>query len=48
MADKLKNLSDGTPRDASNMGSNSHTSLYVGIAIGVLVVGVLLYWFGVI
>jgi hypothetical protein len=46
MADKdLKNLSDGTPRDASKMGSNGHTWAYV--ALGVVVAGLLLYWFGV-
>ena len=46
MADKVKNLSDRTPRDASNMGSNSQVSLYVGIGIGVVVVALILYWVG--
>lgn len=40
MADKItREMGDQTPRDASNMGSNSHTGLYavlVLIAAGLL------------
>ena len=46
MADKLGPLSDKTPRDASKMASNSHTSLYVGVAIGVIGLVIVLYWAG--
>jgi hypothetical protein len=45
MADKLGPLSDGAPRDASQMGSNSHTSLYVGLTLAVIVIGFALYYF---
>jgi hypothetical protein len=48
MADKLDNLSDGTPRDASKMGSNSHVSLYVGLLLAAIVVGFALYWSGMV
>jgi hypothetical protein len=47
MADKLGPLSDKTPRDASKMGSNDHTSLYVGAALAVVGLVVVLYWAGV-
>jgi hypothetical protein len=46
MADKLGPLSDGTPRDASKMGSTSHAYLYVGLALAAIVVGLALYWYG--
>ena len=46
MADKLGPLSDKTPRDASKMGSNDHMSLYVGAAIAVIGLVVVLYWAG--
>jgi hypothetical protein len=45
MADKLGPLSDGSPRDASKMGSNSHASLYVGLVLAAIVIGFALYWF---
>ena len=48
MADKLNNLSDRTPRDASKMGSNSHVSLYVGLLLAAIVIGLALYWFGIV
>jgi hypothetical protein len=44
MADKLGPLSDGSPRDASKMVSNSHMSLYVGLALAVIVIACALYW----
>jgi hypothetical protein len=47
MADKLGPLSDGSPRDASKMGSNSHVSLYVGLVLAAIVIGFALYWFGI-
>ena len=47
MADKLGPLSDKKPRDASKMGSNSHTSIYVGAALGALAVVIVLYWAGI-
>ena len=47
MADKLGPLSDKTPRDASKMGSNDHTSLYVGASIAVIGLAIVLYWAGV-
>ena len=46
MADEIGPLSDKTPRDASKMGSNDHTSLYVGAALGVIAMVVILYWAG--
>ena len=48
MADKLDPLSDGSPRDASKMGSNSHTSLYVGLVLAVITIGIVLYWSGMV
>ena len=48
MADKLGPLSDGSPRDASKMGSNSHTSLYVGLVLAVITIGIVLYWSGMV
>ena len=47
MADEIGPLSDTTPRDASKMGGNSHTSLYVGVALGVIAMVIVLYWAGV-
>lgn len=44
MADKLGPLSDGSPRDASKMVSNSHVSLYVGLVLAAIVIGFALYW----
>jgi len=46
MADKLGPLSDHTPRDASKMGSNRHTYLYVGLVIAAVVLCLALYWMG--
>ena len=48
MADKLNNLSDGTPRDASKMGGNTHVSVYVGLLLAAIAIGLALYWFGVV
>jgi hypothetical protein len=48
MADKLGPLSDGSPRDASKMGSNSHVSVYVGLVLLAIVVGFALYWSGMV
>ena len=48
MADKLNKLSDGAPRDASKMGSNSHVSLYVGLLLIAVVIGLAVYWFGLV
>lgn len=45
MANKLGPLSDGTPRDPSKMGSNSHASLYVVLFLAAIAIGVVLYWF---
>jgi hypothetical protein len=47
MADKLGPLK-GSPRDASKMGSNSHVSLYVGLLLAAIVVGIALYWSGIV
>jgi hypothetical protein len=48
MADKLGPLSDRTPRDASQMGSNSHVALYVGALVVAIIIGaVLVYWYNV-
>jgi hypothetical protein len=47
MADQIGPLSDKTPRDPSKMGSNDHTSLYVGAALAVIGLGIILYWAGV-
>ena len=39
MTDKLsRDMTDGAPRDASKMGSNSHTALYTALVIGVAIV----------
>jgi hypothetical protein len=46
MADELGPLSDRTPRDASKMGSNSRTSLYVGLALALIGLVIVLYWSG--
>ena len=48
MADKLDNLSDKTPRDASKMGSDNRMSLYVGLVLAAIAIGFALYWFGMI
>ena len=48
MADKLGPLSDGSPRDASKMGSNSHVSIFVGLVLLAIVVGFALYWSGMV
>lgn len=48
MADKLDHLSDGSPRDASKMGSNSHVSLYVGLLLAAIAIGFALYWSGMV
>jgi hypothetical protein len=48
MADQLGPLSDKTPRDATKMGSNDYTSLYVGAALAVIGLGLVLYWAGAI
>ena len=48
MADKLGPLSDGSPRDASKMGSNSHVSIYVGLVLLAIAVGFALYWSGMV
>ncbi len=45
MADKLNNLSDGTPRDASKMGSDTPVSLYVGLVLAAIAIGFAFYWF---
>lgn len=47
MADQLGPLSDEMPRDASKMGSNSHTSLYVGGVLAMIGLIIVLYWVGV-
>jgi hypothetical protein len=44
MADKLGPLSDGSPRDASKMVSNSRMSMYVGLGLAAIVIGFALYW----
>jgi hypothetical protein len=46
MADKLDPLSDRSPRDASKMGS--HASLYVGLVLAVIAIGIVLYWSGMV
>ena len=46
MADKLGPFSDGSPRDASKMGSNRHVSLYVGLLLAAIVLGLAIYWSG--
>ncbi|HEY8273228.1 MAG TPA: hypothetical protein VIG56_01665 [Pseudolabrys sp.] len=46
MADNLGPLSDKTPRDASKMGSNDHMSLYVGAALAIIGIVIVLYWAG--
>ena len=46
MADKIGPLSDRTPRDASKMGDNSYTSLYVGVALAVIGLVIVLFWAG--
>ena len=48
MADKLGPISDGSPRDASKMGSNSHVSIFVGLVLLAIVVGFALYWSGMV
>jgi hypothetical protein len=48
MADKLGPLSDGTPRDPSKMGSDSHASLYVVVFLAAIAIGVVLYWFALV
>ena len=48
MADKLGPLSDKTPRDASQMGSNSHTPTYVAVALAAIALVIVLYWSGMI
>lgn len=47
MADKLGPLSDRTPRDASQMGSNSHVSLYVALVVAIIIGALLVYWYRV-
>jgi hypothetical protein len=47
MADKFDRLSDGSPRDASLMGSNSHVPLYVGLLLAAVIVGLALSLAGV-
>ena len=47
MADEIGPLSDKKPRDASKMGSNDRTSLYVGVALAAIGLVILLYWAGV-
>jgi hypothetical protein len=47
MADEIGPLSDKTPRDASKMGSNDYTSLYVGMAIVLIGLVIVLYWAGI-
>ena len=39
------NLSDGLPRD---QGSKSHASLYVGLVLTLIAIGIVLYWSGVV
>jgi hypothetical protein len=46
MAEKFGPLSDRTPRDASKMGSNSYTSLYVGVVLAAIAIVIVLYWTG--
>ena len=46
MADKLGPLTDRTPRDASKMGSNRFTSLYVGATFAIIGLVIVLYWAG--
>ena len=46
MADKLGPLTDRTPRDASKMGSNRFTSLYVGATLAIIGLVIVLYWAG--
>lgn len=48
MADKVGPLSDKTPRDPSKMGSNDHTSIYVGAVLAIIGLAIVLYWAGVI
>ena len=48
MADKLGPISDGSPRDASKKGSNSHVSIFVGLVLLAIVVGFALYWSGMV
>ena len=48
MANKLGPISDGSPRDASKMGSNSHVSIFVGLVLLAIVVGFALYWSGMV
>ena len=48
MADKLGPISDGSPRDARKMGSNSHVSIFVGLVLLAIVVGFALYWSGMV
>ena len=45
MADKLtRDMGDGSPRDASKMGSNSHTGLYAVLVLVALgFVGFMIY-----
>ena len=44
MADKLGPPTDRTPRDASKMGSNRFTSLYVGAVLSIIGLVIVLYW----
>jgi hypothetical protein len=46
MADELGPLSDRTPRDASKMGSNSYTGIYVGVALAAIALVIVVYWAG--
>ena len=46
MADKLGPLTDRTPRDASKMGSNRYTSLYVGAVLAIIGLVIVLFWAG--
>jgi hypothetical protein len=46
MADKLGPLTDRTPGDASKMGSNRFTSLYVGATLAIIGFVIVLYWVG--
>ena len=46
MADEIGPLSDKTPRDASKMGSNDRVSLYVGVALAIIGLVIVLYWAG--
>ena len=47
MADEIGPLSNKTPRDASKMGSNDHTSIYVGAVLAIIGLAIVLYWAGV-